>query len=278
LGLLAILVRTRTRLESVAVYPLLAFGVFFVYALYSGQRPLHATEINGDLYNVRFGLVMLLPAAVCTGYLVSLAAPALRGLGRGTIRVGRGALRLSRRIETPGRAAQPTGLGRRARWLGRQTLVLGRRLASGPRLAVAGARGTVAVLAVLATLGVSGVVTLDEARDYERTQWANAAVSQWLRTNYDGGWTLMMSYSNESVMFDSHVNTAVTVYEGSYRLWEEALADPADQHIEWIYMRAEPGNQDAVWKALYGTPALTNSYDLVYDRGDRLVYHRKASQ
>ncbi|MFC4113152.1 glycosyltransferase family 2 protein [Nonomuraea zeae] len=74
LGLLAYAWRRRLRIEAVAPYTLLVFMPFFVYALYAGQRPLHLPETHGDFYNVRFGLVMALAAAVFAGYLVSLVA------------------------------------------------------------------------------------------------------------------------------------------------------------------------------------------------------------
>ena len=65
------LVRTRLRTESIAPLALTAFLPFFVYALYSGQRPLHVVQITGELYNVRFGLLMTLPTAIFAGYLVT---------------------------------------------------------------------------------------------------------------------------------------------------------------------------------------------------------------
>jgi hypothetical protein len=66
------LFRTRLRAESVAPLALTAFVPFFVYALYSGQRPLHVAQITGDLYNIRFGLLMVLPTAIFTGFLVTV--------------------------------------------------------------------------------------------------------------------------------------------------------------------------------------------------------------
>ncbi|MEU4769273.1 glycosyltransferase family 39 protein [Actinosynnema sp. NPDC023794] len=69
-GLTCFTWRTRLRAEALAPLPLLVFLPFFVCALESGQRPLHVPEISGDLYNVRFALVMALPAAVFTSYLV----------------------------------------------------------------------------------------------------------------------------------------------------------------------------------------------------------------
>lgn len=45
---------------------------FFVYSIYAGQRPLHVEQISNSLYNVRFGLIMVIPAALFAGYAVSV--------------------------------------------------------------------------------------------------------------------------------------------------------------------------------------------------------------
>jgi len=62
----------RRRLDSLPVLGLLTIAPFFVFALVVGQRPLHVMEITRDLYNVRFGLFMVLPAAVLVAYLISV--------------------------------------------------------------------------------------------------------------------------------------------------------------------------------------------------------------
>jgi hypothetical protein len=70
-GLVLHLVRHRLRAGTLAPYALLVFLPFFVFALDAGQRPLHVPEVGGlDLYNVRFGLVMVLATSVFTGYLM----------------------------------------------------------------------------------------------------------------------------------------------------------------------------------------------------------------
>jgi hypothetical protein len=56
--------------RSLPVLSLLVIVPFFIVSLYSGQRPLHVLQIANDLYNVRFGLIMLVPAAIGVGYLV----------------------------------------------------------------------------------------------------------------------------------------------------------------------------------------------------------------
>jgi hypothetical protein len=69
LGVLVYLGRNRLRAESLPVLTLLVFVPFYVYAVYSGQRPLDVMQVQGNLYNVRFGIIMVLPVAVFIGYL-----------------------------------------------------------------------------------------------------------------------------------------------------------------------------------------------------------------
>lgn len=70
IGLVVLVVRERLALRSLPSLSLLVMVPFFVLALYKGQRPLHVSQISGNLYNVRFGLLMILPAAIFIGYLV----------------------------------------------------------------------------------------------------------------------------------------------------------------------------------------------------------------
>jgi hypothetical protein len=84
-GLIWYIYCTRLRPETIAPVALLSFIPFYVYALYSGQRPLHVVQLNGSLYNVRFGLLMVLPTAIFIGCLVTViphrAPKWLRGTG-----------------------------------------------------------------------------------------------------------------------------------------------------------------------------------------------------
>jgi hypothetical protein len=71
LGLLALVVyllRTRLSPESLPVLSLLVMFPMFVVTLYKGQRPLHVYEYYHSFYNVRFGLVMLLPISLVIGF------------------------------------------------------------------------------------------------------------------------------------------------------------------------------------------------------------------
>jgi hypothetical protein len=70
-GVIVLLVRRRS-LQMLPVLGLLTIAPFFVFALAVGQRPLHVQQLTQDLYNVRFGLLMVVPAAILVAYLVSL--------------------------------------------------------------------------------------------------------------------------------------------------------------------------------------------------------------
>jgi hypothetical protein len=72
-GLAVCLWRKRLSASSMPLLSLLVMFPMFVATLYKGQRPLHVWEYYHSFYNVRFGLVMLLPAALLAGYLVAEA-------------------------------------------------------------------------------------------------------------------------------------------------------------------------------------------------------------
>jgi hypothetical protein len=224
-GLIAYAMRYRLRGEAVAPYVLLVFAPFFVYALYSGQRPMHVREIGGDLYNVRFGVIMVLGIAVFAGYLVKVVADQSAGLVRA-----------------------------------RRSLL-----------------GAVAVGIMASSLIVVGVPVLDEGRAFAAgaSEQANQRAAAWLREHYDGGLVLMMSFGNESAVFSSRIPTQNILYEGSFRIWERALANPAAEKVRWIYLRAVPGQEDAAWQALHDTDQLAQSYVLMYDADGRQVYQER---
>ena len=72
IGLVAFLAMERLKGRAMAVLSLLVVVPFLVCAIYTGERPLHVEQIYGDLYNTRFGLIMVLPVAVLVGYLVGV--------------------------------------------------------------------------------------------------------------------------------------------------------------------------------------------------------------
>ena len=74
LGLVVYLWRTRLSRESLPLLALLIMFPMFVVTLYKGERPLHVYEYYYNYYNVRFGLVMLLPACPLVGYLAGSVA------------------------------------------------------------------------------------------------------------------------------------------------------------------------------------------------------------
>lgn len=232
-GLVWYLARTRLRPQSTAPYVLLLFMPFYVYALYSGQRPLHVPQISGNLYNVRFGLIMLLGTAVFAGYLVDLAS----------VLIG---------VVAP-------AIGSRSGDRSRPALVV---------------RGLAAAGVVASVLALGGAATLREGVAFRAsaTERANVAAANWLRGHYDGGLVLMESFGNESVTFGSRIPTGEIIYEGSFRLWQPALRNPAGHRVRWVYLRRTAGNPDDTWRALHDSPQLTDNYALVYADRDRQIY------
>ncbi|CAN5497621.1 hypothetical protein BH09ACT12_BH09ACT12_17850 [soil metagenome] len=78
-GLLAMAWRERLSPAFVALSATLAPGVFITYGLYSGSQPMRVAEVDGDLYNLRMAVVMLLPTALFVGYAVSCLPRSRRG-------------------------------------------------------------------------------------------------------------------------------------------------------------------------------------------------------
>ena len=70
-GLLWMLWREGLSPVFTAFLATLAPSAFLVYGLYSGAQPMRVEEIDGDLYNLRMAVVMLLPVALFTGYAVA---------------------------------------------------------------------------------------------------------------------------------------------------------------------------------------------------------------
>ncbi len=235
-GLAVFLWRTRGAASSVAPLTLLIFFPFFVYALYSGQRPLHVAEITGDYYNTRFGLVMALPAALFTAYGVTVLAR--------SVRAG-----IAHRAGT----AQRGGL---ARVMLAAALVV---------VTVGSSVGGAAL--------TGGIVTLREPQVWMQGRADVSSAAAELGAQYDGGRILMQGFGNESVTFGSNVPLSEVIYEGSYQMWEPALTDPAGQQIRWIYMTRV--DQDQIWKRLETSPALAD-YEKTFDDGTRMIYRHRA--
>lgn len=60
------------KLHALPALSLTFMIAFFIFALEQGQRPLHVMEVSSDLYNVRFGLFVVLISAISIGYLANL--------------------------------------------------------------------------------------------------------------------------------------------------------------------------------------------------------------
>jgi putative flippase GtrA len=232
-GLIVYLWSTRLSAESLPALALLSMLPLFVVTLYKGERPLHVYPYYSSYYNVRFGLVMILPACLMIGFLAAVLAEVI-----------------GKRF-------------RSRRW--------------GPLRTAPSIAGILAVVLIAAGALQSGdIVTLIEPMQYRLTLTAQhqQAAAQWLRTHYTGGLLLMESYGNEDIAFDSRVPTQDQVYEGSYRVWQPALANPSGHDIAWIVMCTDQYEDDQVYKHLYGSTRMDN-YRLVWRNDDLIIYASK---
>jgi hypothetical protein len=203
IGLIVYVWRTRLSRESLPALSLLIMFPMFVVTLYKGQRPLHVHQYYHVFYNVRFGLVMLLPACVMVGFLVAAL----------------------------GRLLQARGL---PAWWG----ALARAV---PAIAVVCV--VVFVAATELRSGTIVTLEEPLTADAAPAMQYSDATASWLRQNYTGGLMLMESYGNENVAYASHVPLQDQVYEGSYQIWRPSLADPSGHDITWIVMRKTSGDQ-----------------------------------
>ena len=130
----------------------------------------------------------------------------------------------------------------------------------------------VAGYSLVAMLVPSQIVTLQEPSVALGTGYSldSDQASAYLKQHYEGGTILMESFGNELVLFKAGIVTVPNLYEGSFRLWEPALADPAGNDIHWIVMRGTD-QADKVYQTLNGTPTL-DSYRLVYQNDTYYVY------
>jgi hypothetical protein len=238
-GIVIMAVKERLSLKILPTFSLLALFPFFVFALEQGQRPLHVLQLGTDLYNVRFGLLMILPASIFIGYLVSLFnGHKLRaGIAGGLV----------------------------------ITLVLLLTLAS-----FVSTSNIATLKEPLDFLKTDHVATLQEPTDALKTGYTITSdeTSLYLAAHYNGGRILMESFGNELVLFKAHIGTNENVYEGSYKLWKPALKNPAGSNIKWIIMR-HSSQSDQVYKGLYKKPAL-DQYQLVYQNDTYYVYKERS--
>lgn len=122
------------------------------------------------------------------------------------------------------------------------------------------ALSAVALAAVVFTGVTSMQNGIDPVVGIEHASTTSTEVAKAFDQKYTGGHVLMESWGNEYLAYKV-VPSRQHIDEGSYRIWDMALKNPAGQHIEWIVMRG--GNQpDALWQKL-GSWQLAK-YHLVY--------------
>lgn len=138
------------------------------------------------------------------------------------------------------------------------------------------------VLLVNVLVYQQGIITLEEPA---ATQYVFKAPEQeWFRENYDGGVVLAENNRNEGLFFRSGVSLKNHIYEGTYRIWNDAIQDPLKYDVEWIVARNFRSLEDKVWiqyrsanSSEESKKLLSVHYDLVYKDEETGVeiYRRK---
>jgi hypothetical protein len=87
---------------------------------------------------------------------------------------------------------------------------------------------------------------------------------------------LMESFGNDIMQYSSGIPLRNIIYEGSYRMWEEALKNPQDW-AEWVVMRDQAGDLsiDKVWEAHHDNPTFHEFFELAYQNASITIYHRR---
>jgi hypothetical protein len=121
-----------------------------------------------------------------------------------------------------------------------------------------------------------GIITLRDPQATLNDRYIRTIIqtAEWFKERYDNRSLLIEGFGNEGFEFLSRMPLGHVIYEGSYRLWEKALADPA-QYADWIIMRALPSFGDKVYRRWHDTPYLKEHYKLVYTSFLIEIYERQ---
>lgn len=236
IGLVVLLFDNRPKVKTVLIAPLVIVP-FFIFALYMGQRPLHVAEINGDLYNVRFGLFLIIPVAIYIGYLSGKVFSLV--LGKGQRRADSFAFRA----------------------------VLG---------AIAGLMIIVPAVSLAISLNQGEKpVTLEDPlyAQRQRLHVMQLQAGGFMRQHYDDGLILMETFGNERLAFNAAPSEKL-IYEGSFRKWEPALRDPAQSNIEWVITRTSGGSGPDLISTQV-KPAQLAGFVQVYSNENYSIYQRR---
>lgn len=102
---------------------------------------------------------------------------------------------------------------------------------------------------------------------------AERKVAVWIRENPAKGNTLLSTLAHDPLLFDSRISMENLIYEGNQHLWTGSLISP-EKYVSRIVFKESDKVNDAVRKALYNKPVLSEKYTLSYDDGDYKVYDK----
>jgi hypothetical protein len=103
------------------------------------------------------------------------------------------------------------------------------------------------------------------------------AANDYLAEHYNGGKILEDVFT---VGFDPTdtglINFEEVIYEGSYRIWQKALRDPA-HYVDWILVKPSNSEDLVAQNVDLQSPVFLSQFTLVFQQTDGvLLYHRIA--
>ncbi len=137
-------------------------------------------------------------------------------------------------------------------------------------------------LVTYAHLQIYGIITLSDPISYTTQPLAISATEarDWMLANYDQRPLLMESYGNTPIQFEARLPLGLLIYEGSYRLWDAALDDPA-RYADWVLMRyrEEEGSSglagDLLFRLLRAKPGFRQDFELVFRNVYYEIYRKR---
>ena len=245
LGVIALIVFLWRRRFTPEMFAALAFLVpipFYIVSLYTGQASLYLpTAVPGyapyQLFNARYGEVVVMPAAIFLAFLVSCLVLIPR--------------------QSPGNLSLVSRLGR----------VLGRYVGSLVCI------GIVIVQSVL--IVNSSIITLQDGQ-YGLACTPTHSIVIYMAQHYTNGRILEDLYTAKIDTLEptAGIDFKNMVYEGSGQLWTNALKHP-EQVVDWIIVNPNDSNDFIARKIDLNSTAFTSQFGFVLQEPNGLtLYHR----
>jgi len=106
-------------------------------------------------------------------------------------------------------------------------------------------------------------ITINAERDFQN----------FFAKNYHGGLILITAGDSDGLIYVSHIALKKFITEGNQKYWQESLKNPS-KYASWIVLRDARGTRSLLTNTLWGSPKISNHFDLVYEKYGVLIYKK----